>query len=131
MDHLSEALMLIDDTVGMKLNNAVEQTIYDEQCPIFYTMNIFNHKWKIPILWRLLENEGEPIRYNELRRRVTGVTPIMLTKCLRELERDGIINRKQIGTVPPLTVEYSLTPRGESLMPALRSLYRWGEEQMR
>ena len=107
-----------------------KKTIYDEQCPIFYTMNILNHKWKIPILWRLLENEGKPLRYNELRRRVTGVTPIMLTKCLRELERDGIICRKQSGTVPPLIVEYSLTPRGRSLMPALQGLYQWGEEQM-
>ena len=78
-----------------------------------------------------MENDCEPLRYNELRRRVTGITPIMLTRCLRELESDGIIARKQCGTVPPLTVEYSLTPRGESLIPALRSLYQWGEEQMR
>lgn len=108
-----------------------KQTIYDEQCPIFYTMNIFNHKWKIPILWRLSENEGEPLRYNELRRRVTGITPIMLTRCLRELERDGIISRRQIGTVPPTTVEYSLTTEGRSLIPALEMLYRWGETHQR
>ena len=94
-------------------------------------MKIFNHKWKIPILWRLIENDCEPLRYNELRRRVTGITPIMLTKCLRELERDGIIDRKQCGTVPPLIVKYSLTPRGKTLIPTLQSLYRWGEEQMR
>ncbi len=107
------------------------RTIYDDRCPIFYTMDIFNHKWKVPILWRLLENDGAPLRYNELRRRVTGITPIMLTRCLRELERDGIIARKQCGTVPPLIVEYSLTPRGESLRATLQCLYRWGEEQMR
>ncbi len=107
-----------------------KETIYDKQCPIFYTMNIFNHKWKIPILWRLLENDCKPLRYNELRRRVTGITPIMLTRCLKELERDEIVERKQFGSVPPLTVEYSLTPRGKSLMPALQNLYRWGEEQM-
>ena len=107
-----------------------KQTIYDEQCPIFYTMNIFNHKWKIPILWRLMENDCEPLRYNELRRRVTGITPIMLTRCLRELESDGIINRRQLGTIPPTTVEYSLTDKGKSLMPTLRIMYQWGEEQM-
>lgn len=107
-----------------------KKTIYDEQCPIFYTMNIFNHKWKIPILWRLRETNGAPLRYNELRRRVTGITPIMLTRCLKELERDGIIARTQRGTIPPTVVEYSLTDKGKSLIPALEALYHWGAEQM-
>ena len=107
-----------------------KETIYDYQCPIFYTMNIFNHKWKIPILWQLFASEAQKLRYNELRRRVTGITSIMLTKCLRELERDGIIERKQFGTIPPLTVEYSITPRGETLLPTLKCMYQWGEAQL-
>ena len=54
----------------------------------------------------------------------------MLTKCLRELERDGFVTRTQYATIP-LTVEYSLAERGRTLIPALESVYRWAEEQMR
>ena len=54
----------------------------------------------------------------------------MLTKCLRELEADGLIVRTQYNTIPP-TVEYSLTERGMSLIPALESVYQWAEGQMK
>lgn len=54
----------------------------------------------------------------------------MLTKSLRELEDAGLVLRDQKETVPP-HVEYSLTERGEALLPALNELYAWGEEQMR
>ena len=53
----------------------------------------------------------------------------MLTKCLRELERDELISRKQYSTIPP-TVEYSLAQRGKTLIPALESVYQWADEQM-
>lgn len=53
----------------------------------------------------------------------------MLTKCLRELEQDKFIVRKQYNTIPP-TVEYSLAERGKTLIPALESVYQWAEEQM-
>ena len=69
------------------------------------------------------------MRYKELERRVVGITATMLTKCLRELEADSLISRKQYSTIPP-TVEYSLTERGNSLIPALESVYRWAEAQM-
>ncbi len=54
----------------------------------------------------------------------------MLTKCLRELEKDGLVKRKQHSTIPP-TVEYSLTEQSKSLMPALESVYDWAEKQMK
>lgn len=54
----------------------------------------------------------------------------MLTKCLRELERDRLVKRTQYNTIPP-TVEYSLTERGITLIPALESVYSWAEEQMK
>lgn len=53
----------------------------------------------------------------------------MLTKCLRELETDGLITRTQFNTIP-LTVEYSLTERRRTLIPALESVYQWAEGQM-
>ena len=54
----------------------------------------------------------------------------MLTKCLRELEQDRFITRKQYSTIPP-TVEYSLMERGKTLIPALESVYQWADEQMK
>ena len=54
----------------------------------------------------------------------------MLTKCLRELEQDRFITRTQYSTIPP-TVEYSLAERGKTLIPALESVYRWAEDQMK
>ena len=54
----------------------------------------------------------------------------MLTKCLRELEADKLIHREQYNTIPP-TVEYSLIERGKLLMPALESVYKWAEDQMK
>ena len=70
------------------------------------------------------------LRYRELERKVVGITATMLTKCLRELEQDKFIVRKQYNTIPP-TVEYSLAERGKTLIPALESVYQWAEEQMK
>ena len=58
------------------------------------------------------------------------VTATMLTKDLREPENDGLISRKQYSTIPP-TVEYSLTEKGKTLIPALDTLYQWADDQMK
>lgn len=105
------------------------ENIYETECPILYAMRIIGQKWKLPILWYIADSENQTLRYKELERRVVGITATMLTKCLRELEADGLIHRTQYSTIPP-TVEYSLLERGKSLMPALESVYRWAEEQM-
>ena len=105
------------------------ENIYDTSCPILYAMKIIGHKWKLPILWYIADSENQTMRYKELERKVVGITATMLTKCLRELEADKLIRRKQYNTIPP-TVEYSLTKRGKSLMPALEAIYEWAEGQM-
>ena len=105
------------------------KNVYDDKCPILYAMELIGSKWKLPIIWYLTESAEHTLRYNELQRRVSGVTSTMLTKCLKELERDNLITRKQYNTIPP-TVEYSLTKLGESLIPALKSLTDWVESQM-
>lgn len=79
-------------------------------------------------MWYLFQNEYT--RYNELNRKVNGITNIMLTKSLKELEENKLVIRKQYDTVPP-RVEYSLTERGRSLLPTLNELYKWGEEQIK
>ena len=106
------------------------KSIYDTDCPILYAMEIIGQKWKLPILWYIADAKKQTVRYGELERKVIGITATMLTKCLRELEKDKIISRKQYNTIPP-TVEYSLTNKGKSLIPALDSIYKWAEEQMK
>ena len=105
-----------------------EDNLDSEKCPILYALGLVGQKWKLPLLWYL--HERPTTRFNELKRRVPGISNIMLTKSLRELEEAGLVLRDQKETVPP-HVEYSLTERGEALLPALNELYAWGEEQMR
>ena len=107
-----------------------EENIYDTQCPILYAMELIGQKWKLPILWYIADAENQTLRYRELERKVVGITATMLTKCLRELENDGLITRTQYPTIPP-TVEYSLAEKGKSLIPALESIYQWADEQMK
>lgn len=104
-----------------------EVNVNSEQCPILYALGLVGQKWKLPLLWYL--HEKPTTRFNELKRRVPGISNLMLTKSLREMEEDGLVARHQYDEVPP-RVEYSLTARGEALLPALNGLYAWGEEQM-
>ena len=107
-----------------------EKNIYETECPILYAMEIIGQKWKLPILWYIADAENQTLRYRELERKVVGITATMLTKCLRELEADHLITRTQYNTIPP-TVEYALTQRGKTLIPALESVYSWADQQMK
>lgn len=88
-------------------------------------MEIIGSKWKIPILWNLTHHDR--LHYNELKRRVSGITNTMLTRALRELEESGLVVRAAEEVVPP-SVIYCLTDMGKKLLPALDGLYAWGEE---
>ena len=103
------------------------ENIYDTQCPILYAMEINGQKWKLPILWYIADKQV--IRYNELKRKVVGITPTMLTKCLVELEGHGLIARTQYNTIPP-KVEYALTEEGKTLLPTLNELFAWAKQRM-
>ena len=87
-------------------------------CAIEAALDTIGSKWKGVILFHLLE---KPIRFNEMPRLIPSVTQRMLTLQLRELERDGVINRKIYPEIPP-KVEYSLTEFGETLKPILLAL---------
>jgi len=95
-------------------------------CPIAGSINIFDGKWKSEILYYI--NLG-PRRFNELRRLIPEVTQRMLTQQLRELQRDGIINRKQYMEIPPKVV-YSMTNLGNSLIPIFNQLEKWSALNM-
>jgi Predicted transcriptional regulators len=103
------------------------ENVYETECPIIYALNIVGQKWKLPIMWHLFHKDT--IRYNELKRSIKGITNMMLTKCLQELEKHKLITRTQYDVIPP-KVEYSLTERGKALLPALNELYVWGEKQI-
>lgn len=81
----------------------------------------------MPIIWYLYENDTT--RFNELKRKIKGITNIMLTKSLRELEENNLVIRKQYNTIPS-KVEYSLSQRGKDLLPVLNELNSWGEKQI-
>ena len=91
------------------------------KCPAESTIQLIGGRWKVPIVWHLF---GGTMRFSELRRAMPGVTQKMLTQQLRELEEDGIVSRKVYLEVPP-KVEYSLTPRGQSLKPVVDAMCRW------
>jgi DNA-binding HxlR family transcriptional regulator len=95
-------------------------------CPVEAAVDVFGGKWKALILWWLQERTW---RFAELRRQIPGITEKMLTQQLRELEADGIVERRVYATVPP-KVEYSLTEYGRSLKRALRALCDWGKNHM-
>jgi len=69
-----------------------------------------------------------PLRFNELQRRLGAITHRTLSKTLKEMEADGLVERKDYGEIPP-RVDYSLTDRGRSLEPVLQALETWAQTQ--
>ncbi|MCM3596772.1 helix-turn-helix transcriptional regulator [Metabacillus idriensis] len=93
------------------------------KCSIEYTLSKIGGKWKTVILWHL--GKDGTLRYNELRRLLTGVSHKVMSRQLKELEDDGFIERKQYNTMPP-KVEYSMSKKGKTLMPVLEQMHLWG-----
>ena len=92
-------------------------------CPVEACTEVIGGKWKGKLLYILFTGTK---RYGELRKLVPEATQRMLTLQLRELEEDGIIERKVYAEVPP-KVEYSISPRGESLKPIIDAMWHWGK----
>lgn len=107
------------------------ETHYDcpclENCPLNYAMSIIGGKWKMQIICTL-NNKG-PLRYNELRKKLSGISNTVLASSLKELEEKGLVLRKEYLEVP-VRVEYSPTEICDKLMPILEKLSDWGEEMM-
>ena len=98
------------------------------ECPAERAIYFLGGKWKIRIVFLLYQNKK--IRFGELKKILQTVTQQMLSKQLKELEIDGLINRKVHQVVPP-KVEYSLTEFGNSLIPILRSFSDWNKRNSR
>ena len=95
------------------------------KCPAEVTLAVIGGRWKVLILYQLFQGVK---RFSELARALPGITQKMLTQQLREMERDGIVLRTVYPQVPP-KVEYSLTPRGQTLRPVVNAMCRWGAQQ--
>jgi DNA-binding HxlR family transcriptional regulator len=95
----------------------------NEECPAEITLAMIVGRWKIPLIFHLT---GGAKRFSELSRALTGVSQKMLTQQLREMERNGLVERKVYAQVPP-KVEYELTPLGKSLKPVVDAMCQWGE----
>lgn len=109
----------------MVTRSKTRHTSYDvTACPVEATLELIGGKWKGIILFYLLEGR---LRNSELKRHIGCVTQRMLTKQLRELEADGLVERIVHAEVPP-RVEYELSKEGMSLKPLLNSLKKWGEK---
>ena len=87
-------------------------------------MSLINGKYKMTILYTLME--FKTVRFNEMKRYINAVSDKTLSATLKELERDGLINRMEYPQIPP-KVEYSLTETGSSLIPILDSMCEWGD----
>ena len=91
--------------------------------PFEYTLSIVSGKWKLKIIY-LLSCMGT-VRYSVLKKNIDGITHKMLSSQLKELENEAILLRKEYPQVPP-KVEYSLTEKGESLIPLVVTMCDWG-----
>lgn len=90
------------------------------------TLDIVCGKWKAAILLVLV---GKTLRFSEIKTSLPKINHQTLIKQLKELERDGLIQRRQYEEVPP-RVEYSLTEYGEDLEELLKSMMSWGEQHL-
>jgi DNA-binding HxlR family transcriptional regulator len=94
----------------------------EDACPIAPVIDVVFSRWTTPILWTLCEHGRQ--RFAELERRITTISPKVLTQRLRALERDGLITRTYHPEVPP-RVEYEITDLGRSLAPVFAAVKGW------
>ena len=100
-----------------------------QDCPIRNVLSRICDKWSLLVIYTLNAHNAEPIRFNALRKLIPDISQKMLTSTLKTLEADGYVNRKVYAEGPP-RVEYSLTPRSETLIPIMNSLIEWAGDNM-
>jgi DNA-binding HxlR family transcriptional regulator len=100
--------------------NVVHRPLPEE---IILTLRVLSGKWRLIILYHLCD--GEPHRFGEIKKNISGLTEHVLTVTLRDLEQDGLVRREIFPEVPS-RVEYSVTGKGQALRPILAAMYTWG-----
>lgn len=100
--------------------------VFDPNCPTRLVLDRIGDKWSALVVLTLLNG---PRRFTQIRDRIGGVTPKVLTQTLRAMARDGFITRRVYAEVPP-RVEYELTPLGRSLEAPIQAIAVWAEENV-
>lgn len=100
--------------------------VFSKECPTRLVLDRIADKWALLAL-RLLSEK--PIRFNQLRREIEGVSQKVLSQTLKKLERDGLLTRKVFPTVP-VTVEYAITPLGKTLTAVATPISKWAESNI-
>jgi len=93
-------------------------------CPVDLTLHIVGGRWKGVVIWNL---RNGTLRFGELKKVLATINDKMLSQVLRELEEQGVVNRKVYEVVPP-KVEYSLTAEGRKLLPIMEAISNYGEK---
>ncbi|TFW15052.1 transcriptional regulator [Brevundimonas intermedia] len=113
-------------TLGHLQETWTRGDVFAANCPTRQLLDRIADKWSTLIL--IVLGEG-PIRFNALKHRIDGVSQKMLSQTLKSLERDGLVSRSVVATVP-VSVTYAVTPLGRTLMAAMQSMIDWAETQM-
>lgn len=110
------------------MTRMIKEMVFQD-CPIRNVLARISDKWSLLVIYTLNVRKEEPLRFNALRKQIPDISQKMLTSTLKTLEADGYVNRKVYAEVPP-RVEYSLTPRAESLIPIINDLIGWASDNM-
>ena len=105
---------------------AQQVNVLSKHCPSHSVLDIISGKWSVLALYVL---KGGPLRYSALQRALEGISQKMLTQTLRELERDGLVERTVYPVVPPHT-DYKLTALGHSIEDIMENMSLWAERNM-
>lgn len=115
------------ETIVGQWSAAAADGPFDQNCPVRGVLDKISDKWSMLLVMTLA---SAPKRFNQLRREIPDISQKMLTQTLRELQRDGLVSRKVFDTKPP-SVEYSLTPLGQSIIVPFGYLIHWANENHR
>lgn len=100
--------------------------VYEDRCPTRLVLDRLADKWAVLILDRL---QAQPVRFNHIRKDIKGISQKVLSQTLKRLERDGLVSRAVFASVP-VTVEYTLTPLGQSLTGIISAFAHWAEHNI-
>lgn len=118
-DIVKFTILFVEKWNGIMYKRKTEKEI---RCPLEYGLDVFGGKWKSRIICLL--DEYKVMRYSQIRSELNNVTDTVLSATLKELMHDNIVLREQYNEIPQ-RVEYSLTDKGRSAIPILRSICRW------
>ena len=102
--------------------------VLEESCTTRQALERLASKWRVLLIYALLAG---PQRHAALRRRVAGITQKVLTETLRDMERDGLVQRRVLKATPPQHIEYALTALGKTLEQPLAAICTWATENAR